>query len=145
MALWHPVHCLSRHFLTAPRAQVAISPAVCLQNYPYLNGMDRRRGLATVVPPVTQDSTSSKGPTAIVFMNMGGPSKTEDVGDFLSRLFVGSTLEEIACFWTDQDWKGRWRPHPFRAITKLPRPSDFAKKDAQNTKAVCSDRRWISN
>jgi ferrochelatase len=29
-----------------------------------------------------------KGPTAIVFLNMGGPSTTSEVGDFLSRLFV---------------------------------------------------------
>lgn len=40
------------------------------------------------MPPVTQDATSSKGPTAMVFMNMGGPSTTDEVGDFLSRLFV---------------------------------------------------------
>ncbi len=45
--------------------------------------------MATVVPPVTQDVTSSKGPTAMVFMNMGGPLRTKDVGVFLSRLFVG--------------------------------------------------------
>ena len=45
--------------------------------------------MATVVPPVTQDETSSKGPTAMVFMNMGGPATTGEVGDFLSRLFVG--------------------------------------------------------
>lgn len=98
MALRYPIHCLSKRFLTAPRAQAAISLAACLQKYPHPNGMDRRRGLATVVPPVTQDFTSSKGPTAMVFMNMGGPSKTEDVGDFLSRLFVGSTLEEKYMF-----------------------------------------------
>ena len=50
------------------------------------------RGLATTVsvPPVSQNATSSKGPTAMVFMNMGGPSTTGEVGDFLSRLFVGS-------------------------------------------------------
>lgn len=48
----------------------------------------QKRHLATPVPPVTQDATGSKGPTAMVFMNMGGPSKTADVGDFLSRLFV---------------------------------------------------------
>ena len=41
-----------------------------------------------VVPPVTQDATSSKGPTAMVFMNMGGPATTDEVGPFLSRLFV---------------------------------------------------------
>lgn len=46
------------------------------------------RSMATIVPPVTQDSTSSMGPTAMVFMNMGGPSTTDAVGDFLSRLFV---------------------------------------------------------
>ena len=38
--------------------------------------------MATVVPPVTQDATSSKGPTAMVFMNMGGPSTTDEVGEF---------------------------------------------------------------
>src|SRR5690348_3985354 len=44
----------------------------------------------TRTPPVIQDATGSKGPTAIVFMNMGGPSTTDEVGDFLSRLFVCS-------------------------------------------------------
>jgi hypothetical protein len=38
--------------------------------------------------PVTQNAAGSKGPTAIVFLNMGGPSTTHEVGDFLSRLFV---------------------------------------------------------
>lgn len=46
------------------------------------------RAMATVAPPVTQDSAGLKGPTAMVFMNMGGPSTTGEVGDFLSRLFV---------------------------------------------------------
>lgn len=45
------------------------------------------RSMATV-PPVTQNSVGSKGPTAMVFLNMGGPSTTDEVGDFLSRLFV---------------------------------------------------------
>lgn len=47
-----------------------------------------QRGMASVVHPVTQDSMSKHGPTAMVFMNMGGPSTTDDVGSFLSRLFV---------------------------------------------------------
>lgn len=46
------------------------------------------RHLATPVHPVTQDATGSKGPTAMVFLNMGGPSTLNEVGDFLSRLFV---------------------------------------------------------
>ncbi|OJJ48250.1 hypothetical protein ASPZODRAFT_14398 [Penicilliopsis zonata CBS 506.65] len=52
----------------------------------------RRSGLATAVPPVTQDATGSKGPTAMVFMNMGGPSTTSEVEDFLSRLFADADL-----------------------------------------------------
>lgn len=44
--------------------------------------------MATVAPPVTQNAMGSKGPTAMVFMNMGGPATTDQVGDFLSRLFV---------------------------------------------------------
>jgi len=51
----------------------------------------------TRAPPVTQDATSSKGPTAIVFMNMGGPSTTDEVGDFLSRLFVCTEQPVTAC------------------------------------------------
>jgi len=51
-----------------------------------------RRPLATVAPPATQDNTSSKGPTALVFMNMGGPSTTGEVKDFLSRLFADGDL-----------------------------------------------------
>lgn len=63
--------------------------------------------MATFVPPVTQDSTSSMGPTAMVFMNMGGPSTTDAVGDFLSRLFVKPPLPPlklenhiVECFFT---------------------------------------------
>lgn len=48
--------------------------------------------MATVAPPVTQDSVGSKGPTAMVFMNMGGPSTTDEVGGFLSRLFADGDL-----------------------------------------------------
>lgn len=56
-----------------------------------------RSGFATAVPPVTQDATSSKGPTAMVFLNMGGPSTTGEVEDFLSRLFVClPTLQRIS-------------------------------------------------
>lgn len=45
-----------------------------------------RRGNATVAP-VTQSTGPKKG-TAMVFMNMGGPSTTDEVGGFLSALFV---------------------------------------------------------
>ena len=48
--------------------------------------------MASVAPPVTQDSFSKKGPTAMVFMNMGGPSTTDEVGSFLSNLFSDADL-----------------------------------------------------
>lgn len=45
------------------------------------------RWLATpTTHPVTQKNTG----TAMVFLNMGGPSTLDEVGDFLSRLFVCS-------------------------------------------------------
>lgn len=45
-----------------------------------------RRCNATVAP--TQVKQGAKGPTAMVFMNMGGPSTTDEVHGFLSMLFV---------------------------------------------------------
>lgn len=65
----------------ALRTALTAPPAVCTA---------RHRGLATTVqaPPVTQNAHGSKGPTAMVFLNMGGPSTVDEVGDFLSRLFV---------------------------------------------------------
>lgn len=48
--------------------------------------------MASAAPPVMQNSHGAKGPTAMVFMNMGGPSTTEEVGDFLSRLFADGDL-----------------------------------------------------
>ncbi|GAB7360183.1 hypothetical protein MBLNU230_g7945t1 [Neophaeotheca triangularis] len=42
--------------------------------------------------PVTQDSAGKQGPTAMVFMNMGGPASTDEVSGFLSRLFADGDL-----------------------------------------------------
>ncbi|KAI1490969.1 hypothetical protein F5X96DRAFT_633568 [Biscogniauxia mediterranea] len=50
------------------------------------------RSFATPIPPVTQNTTGSKGPTAMVFLNMGGPSTVEEVGSFLSNLFSDGDL-----------------------------------------------------
>ncbi|KAJ1331630.1 protoporphyrin/coproporphyrin ferrochelatase [Microdochium nivale] len=51
------------------------------------------RAFATpIVPPVTQNAVGSKGPTAMVFLNMGGPSTVDEVGDFLSALFADGDL-----------------------------------------------------
>ncbi|KAH7327948.1 hypothetical protein B0I35DRAFT_345761 [Stachybotrys elegans] len=62
------------------------------QALPSLANQKRQLATPSSVPPVTQDETGSKGPTAMVFMNMGGPSTTDEVGDFLSRLFSDADL-----------------------------------------------------
>ncbi|KAK7432617.1 ferrochelatase hem15 [Neonectria magnoliae] len=73
----------------------------------------QKRHLATPVPLVTQDATGSKGPTAMVFMNMGGPSTTDEVGDFLSRLFADADLIPL----------GRLQPYlgPFISKRRTPK------------------------
>ncbi|KAF7555121.1 hypothetical protein G7046_g6633 [Stylonectria norvegica] len=52
----------------------------------------QKRFLATPAHPVAQVTKGSKGPTAIVFMNMGGPATLDEVGGFLSRLFSDGDL-----------------------------------------------------
>lgn len=42
--------------------------------------------------------TSSKSPTGVVFMNMGGPSKVEETYDFLLRLFQDGDLIPFGIF-----------------------------------------------
>ena len=86
MALRTPLTQVSRRPPTAQIAKCTATPVSSLWN-PHLRE-PFQRGKADIVPPVTQDATGSKGPTAIVFMNMGGPSTTDEVGSFLSRLFV---------------------------------------------------------
>ncbi|KAK4933891.1 ferrochelatase hem15 [Elasticomyces elasticus] len=75
--------------LTAPRpltlpSQASLTHRACLTTTASVQ--------ATPVHPVTQDSTSKNGPTAMVFMNMGGPATTDEVGNFLSRLFSDGDL-----------------------------------------------------
>ncbi|KAL8700601.1 MAG: hypothetical protein Q9201_005365 [Fulgogasparrea decipioides] len=94
MTLRLPINRLSRPALSSlPTATSTSSPN------PYPSSVLSRwhqtlrtRSMATVVPPVTQNSTSYSGPTAMVFMNMGGPSSLPEVGPFLSRLFADADL-----------------------------------------------------
>lgn len=57
-----------------------VRPATRLVKRP-LNG----HGFAT---EASVPKKGSKGPTAMVLLNMGGPSKVSEVENFLSRLFV---------------------------------------------------------
>ncbi|KAK9471150.1 uncharacterized protein V1510DRAFT_217878 [Dipodascopsis tothii] len=53
-----------------------------------------RRMLATVTSP----AETGKSPTGVVFMNMGGPSKLDEVYDFLYRLFADGDLIPLGRF-----------------------------------------------
>lgn len=85
MAFRRPVAQLTKSATSSTISKLTSKPAASLLQR---NTADQLRSFATPVPPVTQDETSKNGPTAMVFMNMGGPSTTDEVGDFLSRLFV---------------------------------------------------------
>jgi len=88
------MHCLPSTSAAAASRAATAAIAPRLTSSTALSSANRRwmtqqaRGLATAV----NASTASKGPTAIVFMNMGGPSKVEETGDFLSRLFHDGDL-----------------------------------------------------
>jgi ferrochelatase len=86
MALRNPICQLTKRATSSPVSQFTRLPSILLWQQ---NNAAQSRCFATPVPPVTQDATGSKGPTAMVLLNMGGPSTTDEVGDFLSRLFVG--------------------------------------------------------
>lgn len=91
MSLRAPVARLSKRASPAHISRFTATPTSSLWQRSQQDVSGFQRNLATV-PPVTQDATSSKGPTAMVFMNMGGPSTTDEVGDFLSRLFSDGDL-----------------------------------------------------
>jgi protoporphyrin/coproporphyrin ferrochelatase len=73
--------------------RLALRPAQLASGLSRSVNANALRTMATAVaPPVMQNSAGSQGPTAMVFMNMGGPSTTDEVGDFLSRLFADGDL-----------------------------------------------------
>lgn len=98
MSFRAPAARLAKRASPAQVSKFTATPASSLWQRPSQDVAGAQRNLATV-PPVTQDATSSKGPTAMVFMNMGGPSTTDEVGDFLSRLFVRRSvcILSLAC------------------------------------------------
>ncbi|KAJ2906356.1 hypothetical protein MKZ38_002072 [Zalerion maritima] len=88
-----PLHRAGGQLTRAARAAVS-APALATKNGLWLprNNILAARAIASHAPPVTQDEVGSKGPTAMVFLNMGGPSSLDEVGDFLSRLFADGDL-----------------------------------------------------
>ncbi|KAK4625337.1 Ferrochelatase, mitochondrial [Fulvia fulva] len=93
MSVQQPLRSLTRR---APGSQCLSLQPRAHQHKPRLWQQTSERSMATAVggaiPPVTQNSLSKNGPTAMVFMNMGGPSTTDEVSGFLSRLFADADL-----------------------------------------------------
>ncbi|KAI1734255.1 hypothetical protein F4680DRAFT_439024 [Xylaria scruposa] len=86
MAARHSVAHLSR------KAAGAVACAPIRASWSARDIASQTRSFATPVPPVTQNAAGSKGPTAMVFLNMGGPSTVDEVEDFLKRLFQDGDL-----------------------------------------------------
>ncbi|KAI5796273.1 hypothetical protein DFH27DRAFT_563250 [Peziza echinospora] len=61
------------------------------------------RALATATTTATKPPSTDGRGTAVVLLNMGGPSKVADVHDFLSRLFADKDLIPLGPF---QNWLG---------------------------------------
>ncbi len=91
MAIRTPCTRLSKSALSSITGSTS-SPLKCAAQPSAWHIPAQRRSMATVIPPVTQSSTSRNGPTAMVFMNMGGPQTVNEVGPFLSRLFADADL-----------------------------------------------------
>lgn len=115
--------------LAAKRATF-ITPATCRLS----PSSSQWRGNATVAP---QPTPGSKGPTAMVFMNMGGPSTTDEVHGFLSMLFVRISTSNFRV--PGLTFQGRQRSHSSRTFPELHWTVHRAKKNAQDPEAICRD------
>lgn len=100
---------------------------------------------STIVPPVTQSATSSKGPTAMVFMNMGGPATTDEVGSFLSRLFVRASEAHIHAVRLLTCVTGGRRLDTSRPPPRLSWTPDISSSNSQDPKTVCRHRGRIAD
>lgn len=140
------LHVSSVSNMATPRSAIGLARRAAQLSRPASQWhQTQRRCLATVAPhPVTQDATGSKGPTAMVFMNMGGPQTTDEVGDFLSRLFVCIVTcprrQSSAFFrtWslTIYPTPGRRRPNTTRPTTKLPGPPHLPAQNPQDQETI---------
>jgi hypothetical protein len=77
---------LQKYFFEALRSNPALKQSFHVK--PVWQLSSKCRNYATTTS--SNEALASKGPTAVVFLNMGGPSTTDEVGDFLSRLFVSN-------------------------------------------------------
>jgi hypothetical protein len=104
------------------------------------------RSLATTSPTPTPAPSGGGNGTAIVLLNMGGPSTVPEVYNFLSRLFVPlPPLPPKRCPTTTNTQPGRRRPDPTRPAPKVPRPPNRPAAGPQNRSAVRHHRRRLTH
>ena len=84
-----PLTLLSRPLCQKAGQSSALTRSRALKYRRFSNSVTRK---ISDIEAIRKGTAGSKGPTAIVFMNMGGPSTTDEVGDFLSRLFVSAPV-----------------------------------------------------
>jgi hypothetical protein len=85
----------------------------------------------------TQVPKGAKGPTAMVFMNMGGPATTDEVHGFLSMLFVRSFRTRIIHGMLTR--AGRQRPDSSRTFPELHWTVHRAETNTEDSKTVRGD------
>jgi ferrochelatase len=124
---------MSRATLTTALRRASLTVPPKSSQSPVFHAMPRLRRLATEsFEPQREVAQGKKGPTAIVFQNMGGPSTTSEVGDFLSRLFVRSPLKVREL--TDE--RVRCRLNPPWPLPVVPWPTHFSTENTEHPKAI---------
>ena len=89
---------------------------------------------------IRREKGAGDGGTAIVLLNMGGPSTVPEVYDFLSRLFVCSTFTPFTFFQICSPiLLGRRRLDPFRPFPEIPRPLHRSPAHSQNLSSILRD------
>lgn len=143
--IWRTGYLLPKAPCTTVRQGVPTSIASITYN------RHRNRGFAIATPANHVPSKGSKGPTAMVFLNMGGPSTTDEVENFLSRLFV---CHYRRLFFPFLDARvltvattviGRCRPNPIGTSSEIPRSTHCSSEDAENPKTIFRYWRWLAN
>lgn len=97
----------------------------------------------------TERKVGKDGPTAVMFMNMGGPVDQGEVRSFLHRLFVRhfSQIPYQSSLQTDSYLPNTvgWRHHSLWKISEDLRKRDHQVENPKDPETVCRDWWWFSN
>lgn len=104
-------------------------------------GLRTRCRSTTFFRQASNTSSSATGPTAVVLLNMGGPSTRDEVGDFLKRLFVSFLLDQLRLAHGLKSYiLVRWRFGTSWTISKLHSIIHCTNEDTKNQEPIRSNR-----